>query len=197
MVEPQMRSGRRFRKRGEKILHSKYIVICVIFLTISDCALVIGELILDLYSVKISLQESVGRSNRFLNGLKLRYPDQFQEDRMLNIDYVMDRILSVEINWDNVVDFGRQNLTNNLYSNFLPNHTRHKRSSQDSVEYLVHDQDVNENGSLFKPIYKHSEEVGHSREEYIAHCLHYASLSVLSILLLEVVKPEVEARHQK
>lgn len=42
----------RFRKKGEKILHSKYIVICVIILTITDCALVIAELILDLYSVK-------------------------------------------------------------------------------------------------------------------------------------------------
>lgn len=42
----------RLRKRGEKLLHSKYVVIIVIILTIVDCSLVIAELILDLYSVK-------------------------------------------------------------------------------------------------------------------------------------------------
>lgn len=42
----------RLRKRGEKLLHSKYTVILVIVLTVIDCSLVIAELILDLYSVK-------------------------------------------------------------------------------------------------------------------------------------------------
>nr|KAG5700304.1 hypothetical protein BaRGS_002650 [Batillaria attramentaria] len=46
-----------YRKKGEKFLHSKYIVIVVIILTITDCSLVIAELILDLYSVKTGVAD--------------------------------------------------------------------------------------------------------------------------------------------
>lgn len=42
----------RWRYRGSKVLRSKYVLLMIVLLNIVDCALVLGELVLDLNHVK-------------------------------------------------------------------------------------------------------------------------------------------------
>ncbi|XP_050410768.1 uncharacterized protein LOC126825243 [Patella vulgata] len=177
----------RFRKRGEKILHSKHIVIFVIFLTISDCALVIGELILDLYTVKKSLEKLEERSSRLMDGLESKYPSEFSGDsRMLDIDYVIDRLFHADIQWGAGVDIFQSNVTTDYSArnNTPHNETRHRRYAQRTDDYYIQSAMNRTNETAVRHVYW--EKNDHTYAEYVAHCLHYASLSVLSILLIEV-----------
>uniref|UniRef100_A0A2C9L5V3 Voltage-gated hydrogen channel 1 n=1 Tax=Biomphalaria glabrata TaxID=6526 RepID=A0A2C9L5V3_BIOGL len=91
----------RLRKRGEKILHSKYVVILVIILTITDCALVIAELILDLYSVKKTLSATENQTFSFILAVKKRYPDDFKDSD--TVAYIYEKVANATILWDNPV----------------------------------------------------------------------------------------------
>lgn len=42
----------RWRRKGDKVLKSKYVLLTVALFCVTDCALVLGELILDLHKVK-------------------------------------------------------------------------------------------------------------------------------------------------
>ncbi|RUS80008.1 hypothetical protein EGW08_012242 [Elysia chlorotica] len=103
------------RKRGEKFLGSKYIVILVIILTVTDCALVIAELILDLYSVKHekklysesldaktekeeTLLTTEKQTFNFITGLKDRYPEYVKETE--SVATIFNRIADSSIVWN-------------------------------------------------------------------------------------------------
>lgn len=42
----------RLRYKGEKFMHTKWILLAIVLLNIVDCILVMGELILDIYYLK-------------------------------------------------------------------------------------------------------------------------------------------------
>ncbi|XP_076450385.1 uncharacterized protein LOC143286633 [Babylonia areolata] len=91
----------RYRKKGEKILHSKYIIIVVIILTITDCALVIAELILDLYSVKKTLAQSERRVETFVDQLQDKYRAELTGgEGPINVDSLFHTILQSSIVWN-------------------------------------------------------------------------------------------------
>ncbi|CAL1540013.1 unnamed protein product, partial [Lymnaea stagnalis] len=88
----------RLRKRGEKLLHSKYVVILVIILTITDCALVIAELILDLYSVKKTLSATENQTFKFIRAVRRRYPDDIKPTD--TVASIYERVANATILWD-------------------------------------------------------------------------------------------------
>ncbi|VDI70898.1 Hypothetical predicted protein, partial [Mytilus galloprovincialis] len=42
----------RIQMKGEKLVHTKPVLLCVVLLNIIDCILVLGELVLDMYYIK-------------------------------------------------------------------------------------------------------------------------------------------------
>ncbi|GFN98782.1 voltage-gated hydrogen channel 1 [Plakobranchus ocellatus] len=92
------------RKRGEKFLGSKYIVILVILLTITDCALVIAELILDLYSVKKTLLATESQTYRFIDAVRIKYRKDIPQDESVSAIY--DRITEATILWNGSAELG-------------------------------------------------------------------------------------------
>ncbi|XP_046373431.1 uncharacterized protein LOC124146915 isoform X1 [Haliotis rufescens] len=180
----------RFRKKGEKILHSKYIVIFVIILTITDCALVIGELILDLYSVKKTLRTNSDRTKGFVDNIRNKYPREFSPG-YIDVDAFYNRIVAARIMWSSVENITAAEYLNTGNDSHQTGGARERRETQGA--YFTEGNYGSFNISNDSAISDHVTSAGykqhhdeHSRETQIAHKLHYASLCVLSILLIEV-----------
>ncbi|XP_052799460.1 uncharacterized protein LOC128231081 [Mya arenaria] len=98
--DPNRGTGiQKWRRRGGKLLLNKYVLLVIVVLNIIDCALVLGELILDLHHVKDILFESQQSSASFLEQLQLQYPSEFSSHRASHIEHVYDKILEAWLVW--------------------------------------------------------------------------------------------------
>ncbi|XP_078331095.1 uncharacterized protein LOC111109086 isoform X2 [Crassostrea virginica] len=158
----------------------------VVCLCIVDCALVLGELTLDLYKVKVTLEDNERFTNNttmFLLKVKQQYP------RILsNKEYeqVFDMILTAGIKWNLQTDSEMKE--------------HYQLNDEATILDLVSSRNPRSTGVNNKTDINASHidipDREYSIEETIAHALHLASISLLGIILLETLLKAICAGRQ-
>ncbi|XP_061166946.1 uncharacterized protein LOC133175833 [Saccostrea echinata] len=167
----------RWRRKGYSFFKSKAVLLTVVILCIVDCALVLGELTLDLYKVKVTLEDNEEFTNSatmFLLKIKQRNPEALGNKEY---DQVFDMISTAEIKWN------------------LPSQSEMKDHYQLIDEATILDLVSSRNRRSVGANNKSATNSSHidipkreySIEESIAHALHLASISILGIILLETL----------
>ncbi|KAK3610877.1 hypothetical protein CHS0354_034338 [Potamilus streckersoni] len=153
---PKSKLGR-LRHTGEKFLHAKFVLLSVVLLNITDCTLVLGELMLDIKYVTNLLSKSVKSAESFLNSMKQRYPTTLKYVQTVNIETLYSEILRADVIWSAQSHGSVQKREANSTGN-----------TTDFSSYVVQVHDL-----AYAP----------TIEEDITHGLHKASISLLSILV--------------
>ncbi|XP_033753208.1 uncharacterized protein LOC117336706 [Pecten maximus] len=181
-IDPPKENLGRWRRKGYQFFKSKYMLLTVVVLCITDCALVLGELTLDLHKVKVTLEENeklTESTTVFLKNMRLQHHQyligkQFPE--------VFDMLMAASIQW-NISEY---NLAHNDDENNVNITNRRRRTLTKPKEHIARASDshfvldeaaINEN--------HHAKE--QSIQEEIAHAFHFASISILGIILLETI----------
>ncbi|XP_021353072.1 uncharacterized protein LOC110450124 isoform X2 [Mizuhopecten yessoensis] len=183
-IDPPKENLGRWRRKGYQFFKSKYMLLTVVVLCITDCALVLGELTLDLHKVKVTLEENeklTESTTTFLKNMRSQHQHyligkQFPE--------VFDMLMAASIQWNiseyNLAHTEEENLNvnniTNRYRRTLTKTTEHAAQTSDN-HFIVDDAAVNE----------HHHSKGQSIQEDIAHAFHFASISILGIILLETI----------
>nr|KAG5685550.1 hypothetical protein BaRGS_001973 [Batillaria attramentaria] len=89
----------KWRRKGEKALKSKYVLLTVALFCVTDCALVLGELILDLHRVKDTLETSEQAIQDFKLTLHKAYPKEVP-DVDADIKDIFNKISYSRIEWN-------------------------------------------------------------------------------------------------
>ncbi|WAR03705.1 hypothetical protein MAR_010263 [Mya arenaria] len=173
----------RVRRKGEKALHTKYVLLAVVILNIIDCLLVLGELMLDIkyvtgivilttvYATLLILDlltKEYDRSDKFIGEMKLLYParlGRLEDDDIVGLQH---QILIGHTVWDSATNSSGQ------WSAGV--HTRRRRAG-DAAENAT----AVGNEKLITHVH-----YPHTIEEQIAIVFHKASISILGILCVEV-----------
>ncbi|XP_022300884.2 uncharacterized protein LOC111109086 isoform X1 [Crassostrea virginica] len=176
----------RWRRKGYSFFKSKAVLMTVVCLCIVDCALVLGELTLDLYKVKVTLEDNERFTNNttmFLLKVKQQYP------RILsNKEYeqVFDMILTAGIKWNLQTDSEMKE--------------HYQLNDEATILDLVSSRNPRSTGVNNKTDINASHidipDREYSIEETIAHALHLASISLLGIILLETLLKAICAGRQ-
>ena len=138
------------------------------------------------------LSESEEMAFRFVTGLRLRYPMHVKKTE-LDLGLLYQRVLNATIDWDS----GESNSTSVEYvvrfeNRSVLNETSSSRNKRDSGSEHAHgDYDISQSVDISRGLAKKYVGISgilhpSSNELEIAHKLHYASLAVLSVLLIEV-----------
>ncbi|KAH3877115.1 uncharacterized protein LOC127865313 [Dreissena polymorpha] len=162
------------RRKGEHLLHTKYVLLLVVILNVIDCLLVLGELMLDIKYVTDILTKEYKRSDDFIASMKLLYPYRLSYLESDDIEGLEREISIGHITWNASAD---------SILNF--NHRRKRRGSLDSNGTSNISNEDHGNKTFHKG--QTSRHHGHSIEEDIAHGLHKASITILGILCVEVL----------
>ncbi|XP_069131680.1 uncharacterized protein [Argopecten irradians] len=177
-IDPPKENLGRWRRKGNQFFKSKYMLLTVVLLCITDCALVLGELTLDLHKVKVTLEENeklTESTTVFLKNMRLQHQQYLIGKQFPQI---FDMIQSASIQW-NISEYHlpEDNDTVKITS-------RHRRTLGEPTEgsvsdsnFVLDDAAVNEN--------HHAKE--HSIQEEIAHAFHFASISIMGIILVETI----------
>ncbi|XP_036360390.1 uncharacterized protein LOC115214246 isoform X7 [Octopus sinensis] len=156
---PPKEISARLRRKGEMFFHSRFVILTVVILCVLDCALVLGELILDLHSVRDTLQETEKLSDSFINKLRKKYPADM-EGMQEHLIYVYEKVLDSVMTWPK--------------NSSVPNTTRpiHRSRRAADVDPIMEKWNVHVRlpGS-------------HTLEEEIGHAFHLASISILAVLV--------------
>ncbi|KAL3842604.1 hypothetical protein ACJMK2_020597 [Sinanodonta woodiana] len=153
---PKSKLGR-LRRKGEKFLHTKFVLMSVVLLNIIDCTLVLGELMLDIKYVTNLLSKSAKSAENFLNSMKQKYSTTLQYVKAVNIETLYSEILTADVIWSADSNGGVQ---------------KREANSTGNTSYVVQVHDI-----AYTP----------TIEEDIAHGFHKASISILSILVLFMI----------
>ncbi|XP_060074492.1 uncharacterized protein LOC132554200 [Ylistrum balloti] len=87
------------RMKGEKVIHSKQVLLCIVLLNILDCILVLGELILDIYYLKGVLEKAEHNELNFVIHMKQIYPDYLAPLQTTDISDLYRAVLDAKIEW--------------------------------------------------------------------------------------------------
>lgn len=89
----------RFRRRCEHVLHGKYVLLAIVILNLIDCALVLGELILDIHHLKEMRSETELSNQKFVNRMQKLYPSQLLGHDINNMQRLYDQIYLADCQW--------------------------------------------------------------------------------------------------
>nr|XP_022299839.1 uncharacterized protein LOC111108326 [Crassostrea virginica] len=191
-IENHPNQNRKTRYKGEKFMHTKWVLLAIVLLNIVDCILVMGELILDIYYLKGVVDHGETEALGFVTQMKNQYPDalsNFIYDEA-ELDNLHTKLLSVHVDFNSAyrthtatVDATvstKSVLTTLLTTDLSPSPTaesttragRRKRAA-------THSNDVNSTGD------EHHVEHYHPIEVDLAHYFHYCSITILAILVVE------------
>ncbi|XP_046561370.1 uncharacterized protein LOC124270375 [Haliotis rubra] len=175
--EPPKQIVARWRRDGERILKSKYMLLTVVLFCVTDCALVLGELILDLHKVKDSLERSEGKISEFVRELQKQYPDTIAEEE--NNDHIFEKLLQSNIYWNERI----LNISSYSTPAYVPRNVTRVRRESARGSYTVH---TNSSGWPRTKNKEHSPNLSEHRvEDDIAHAFHLASITILALLVFE------------
>ncbi|KAK3103025.1 hypothetical protein FSP39_015846, partial [Pinctada imbricata] len=158
------------RRKGYNFFKSKAVLLTVVIMCILDCALVLGELTLDLYKVKVTLEESeklTGSTELFISAIKEKHKDALELKEYAEI---YNMLMAASINWNSTDSAITENLT--VSSAYMSDRTRTRR-------------DTSQISMTFNNVTKYHKKK-YSIEEHIAHAFHLASTTILGILAIEV-----------
>ncbi|XP_041367457.1 uncharacterized protein LOC121382048 [Gigantopelta aegis] len=183
--EPPEQTVARWRRDGEKILKSKYMLLTVVLFCVTDCALVLGELILDLHKVRDTLENSEQMVETFILRLRTRYPVNINETDSTEIEQVFQKILEANISWKQDILHQSDSHSHWHKDTMLPHHSdlRFRRNVVSDSSSVGNYTDENRTAMVDLLYHKNF----HSVENDIAHAFHYASISILAILVIETI----------
>ncbi|XP_069133432.1 uncharacterized protein [Argopecten irradians] len=194
------------RMKGEQVLHSKQVLLCIVFLNILDCILVLGELILDIYILKGVLEKAEKNELNFIINMKQIYPDYLAPLENTDVKELYRAILDADVQWGqgshhqhgtthnpgNLTTTGLNGIsaettTTSYNTTFMDTTTtsqnttsvRRKRASgtgTPSNALTIHG-----NGTDHHDDHDHA----HTIEEDLAHGFHKASIAILAVLVVE------------
>lgn len=175
----------KIRRRGYEFFKSKYMLLALVTLCILDCALVLGELTLDLYKVKVTLEETESFTNSTHTFLFLMKKANEHTLHGKQTQDIFDMLLDATIQWN----ISSDNRTDNLTDSSIHYRSRAKRTLHLSTVSPVINITTNYNVQTTE---KHLESAAvihkkYSIEEYIAHLFHFASVAILGIISLETI----------
>ncbi|XP_063401364.1 uncharacterized protein LOC134685533 isoform X2 [Mytilus trossulus] len=173
----------RVQMKGEKLIHTKPVLLCVVLLNIIDCILVLGELVLDMYYIKALMESHDDLTHTFITEMKVLYPNVLYNIGKSDIEPLYDNILHAQIDWDNFTLAHGRSLQDKLSAENITSlqHTIVKRGTElpTHIDEFITDRI---NHTHFHNS-RHVEE--HPIEEVLAHAFHKASISILCILAVE------------
>ncbi|XP_021353288.1 uncharacterized protein LOC110450231 isoform X2 [Mizuhopecten yessoensis] len=163
----------KIRRSGEQILHNKKVLLMIVVLNILDCALVLGELILDIHFIKEMVHEARGLILKFTRILLEKFPAVFTELEIEAVSDVFNRLIGAMSTYNQTADV-YLNLSSNI------NGTYSYRSRRSAEMAGMHD-------SYFTqadiPAFMEADHKPTLVED-LAHAFHKASIIILGILVL-------------
>lgn len=181
----------RWRRQGDTVFKSKHMLLTVVILCIVDCALVLGELALDLYKVKATLEGSekfVYATKSFLTEMKEQHPLIYDKNHVTIFSMILDSTViwmtsSVNSSAYEVmtsVNNSDKNLTSYSYLPCMSQKLNFStpiltQGSQNNSTLQPQSTSVPQTGDKIPVIGK------------IAHIFHYCSITILAVILLETV----------
>ncbi|XP_033751702.1 uncharacterized protein LOC117335660 isoform X3 [Pecten maximus] len=163
----------KLRRSGEQILHSKKILLLIVVLNILDCALVLGELILDIHFIKEMVHEARNLTLKFTTLLLQLFPTIFTGLDIEAVSDVFNRVI-----WS----MSTYNQTSDVFLNL---------STDTNVTYLYRSRRSAAMAGLYKEYFTQADipafmEADHKPEleEVLSHAFHKASIIILGILVV-------------
>ncbi|RUS87605.1 hypothetical protein EGW08_004650, partial [Elysia chlorotica] len=206
----------RLRRAGQHRIHSKVVLLVVVFLNIIDCLLVISEMLLDFLHVLFDREEVRGMVREFVDKMAEQHDKEDWEDNyedgphgssMDHISYhFLEYVLNAFVTFKPYVS-GASRQTRSEECVYFLNQTAAVNANQSLTSYVTSTasqlgpdwpgDDSVAYGACFGPFlggnssssaYKldHHGYVGHKLLD-IAHKLHYASIAILSVLVLLLI----------
>ncbi|CAC5389874.1 unnamed protein product [Mytilus coruscus] len=175
----------RAQMKGEKLIHTKPVLLCVVMLNIIDCILVLGELVLDMYYIKALMESHEDVTHTFITEMKILYPNVLYNIGKSDIEPLYDNILHAQIDWDNFTMAHSKSLQDHLSATNITKLSLQHSIVKRGAELPSHiDKFINDriNHTHFHNN-RHVED--HPIEEVLAHAFHKASISILCILAAE------------
>ncbi|XP_052066292.1 uncharacterized protein LOC127705949 [Mytilus californianus] len=175
----------RAQMKGEKLIHTKPVLLCVVMLNIIDCILVLGELVLDMYYIKALMESHEDVTHTFITEMKILYPNVLYNIGKSDIEPLYDNILHAQIDWDNFTMAHSKSLQDKLSAKNITKLSLQHSIVKREAELPSHiDKFINDriNHTHFHNN-RHVED--HPIEEVLAHAFHKASISILCILAAE------------
>ncbi|XP_076115018.1 uncharacterized protein LOC143082904 isoform X2 [Mytilus galloprovincialis] len=171
----------RIQMKGEKLIHTKPVLLCVVLLNIIDCILVLGELVLDMYYINALMESHDDVTHTFISEMKMLYPNVLYNIGKSDIEPLYDNILHAQIGWDNFTMAHGRSLSAENITELSLQHIIVKRGTElpSHIDEFIIDRI---NHTHFHNS-RHVEE--HPIEEVLAHAFHKASISILCILAVE------------
>ncbi|XP_048731494.2 uncharacterized protein LOC125648425 [Ostrea edulis] len=182
----------KLRYKGEKFMHTKWILLAIVLLNIVDCILVMGELILDIYYLKGVVDHDETEALNFVTQMKTRYPTALSSFRYdySELDELHTKILSARIDFNST--FSSRSGTNNNVAYTTPSTsmlttlltkdvlTTGFQNSGRVKRAATPNNDIENTGSR---INEHVD--SYPIEVDLAHYFHYCSIAILAILVVE------------
>lgn len=174
--DPPQEKLLRLRRTGDKIFKSKHMLITVVILCIVDCALVLGELALDLYKVKATLEHSEtlkAATETFIVDLVAIHPTLTDKTPY----EIFSMILEASVIWS------------------VPENDTSATSSNTSVctsenTSLAVSSVLNQDANTSKQLIEETAILSDYDVDIIgdiAHIFHYCSIAILAVIMLETV----------
>ncbi|KAI8783554.1 hypothetical protein BgiBS90_015170, partial [Biomphalaria glabrata] len=175
-----------WRRNGEKILKNKYTLLTVALFCVTECALILGELILDLRKVKDVLTAKDVSGQNFLSTLRARYPGVLASE--VDIDIVYDAIARSCILWTSNLNESQSEAGTSRYDLIAQNNESQKRTCPEHMDWIYgcggNRSSMGDNSTLLKGRVVKSSSLD-SVETHIAKAFHMASIAILSILVIQ------------
>ncbi|XP_052260383.1 uncharacterized protein LOC127864617 [Dreissena polymorpha] len=206
-VPPRKNKIARLRHDGELVLHSKQVLMLIVVLNLVDCCLVLGELILDIHYIKGLRDKTEERSQKFVDTMVKRYPDDLSDFSTDNLDDLYAHLYTADCRWTPRVDvmyMPGDNITL-INGTFQPDvgagNASRLRKSADHPTLPPHPTASNILRTIPETVYETRQPsleshgthggshgtAGHSVWEDVAHGLHKASITILGILFFESI----------
>ncbi|XP_061187963.1 uncharacterized protein LOC133195979 [Saccostrea echinata] len=196
----------RSRFLGYNLMHTKQVLMCIVVLNVIDCVLVLGELILDIFYLKRVLDHEEMANSYFVKTMKSTYPEDLHDLYETDINVLHSMILSSRVDFTSEISAPYSSLAFTSSVGSQHNETNYqqqpkldKRSLRGAdvySEYFINNSSEvwssNVSANLWNFSNKSHAEIQHddhsqSIEVILAHKLHYCSISILAILVVENV----------
>ncbi|XP_053385066.1 uncharacterized protein LOC123536889 [Mercenaria mercenaria] len=161
-IPPRDKKVARLRLKGERMLHSKFVLLTIVVLNLVDCALVLGELILDIHFIREFRTKSDESSQQFIDTLQTRYPEHLHGHNIDHMDLLYAQLSLAQCHWH---DTSPEKVTSSSLHRFLNDTQRRERGSEVIPLNNIH-------GPQSGPSYTIKEEAMHKNDSKSVYALN-------------------------
>ncbi|XP_060608296.1 uncharacterized protein LOC132760342 [Ruditapes philippinarum] len=168
-IPPRDRKVARLRLKGERMLHSKFVLLSVVVLNLIDCALVLGELILDIHFIREYRTYRDETSKQFIDKMQARYPQYLHGHTIDHMDLLFDQMYLANCRWYD--EYITETTTTSVTYVDLNKTQRHERRAKVMPPTSIHNKE-NEMGYTIKEITLFANNTAH-HDNYTKHSQNY------------------------